>query len=260
MTRDLRFRFTGIVFFITFAAALLLTQCGVQLCQAQVTGNGGKNGGSEVLVAAIGVAAVLFTSEGLGFILSTLWMFQWYLRAGSKFSFSDYSDMWSDLAYDIKQAVLDECTSAIDAGSSSGREHRHLSKRLQEYVLDVYLSYFWQQAPPQLVQWVSRRVTTYLIYMSACTATAVAVGMSSALIWQLKLGWTVWNWLILLFAAVLAFTFYFNGRVSHTEGFQMIELWQSAMFNTEVRSALRTLRGQSTESEGCHTSQDAVIM
>lgn len=255
MTRDLRFRFTGIVFFLTFALAMLLTKQGIGMCQAQLAA-GGSN---AVVVAAIGVAAALFMSEGAGFMVSSLWMFTWYVRAGKDISFSGYSAMWSELAYDIKQEVIDKSTRSTGADSQSKTGQAGWRRRLHKYSPDVYLSYFWQRAPTQLVQWVSRRVTTYLICMSACTATAVAVGMSWLIILLLGLGWTRWNWVIVLVAAALAIIFYFNGRVSYREGFQMLELWQTAMFEPELCSALTQLVKQSAQSEACDASGESIV-
>lgn len=255
MTRDLRFRFTGIVFFITFAAAMLLSEELPGMVQAQLA----KGGSNEVVVAAIGAAAALFMSEGAGFMISSLWMFTWYMRAGKDISFSGYSSMWSKLAYDIKQEVIDTSTPSTDAAPQSKTGQAVWRRRLHKYSPDVYLSYFWQRAPAQLVRWVSRRVTTYLICMSACTATAVAVGMSSLIILLLGLGWTQWNWVLVLVAAALATVFCFNGRVSYREGFQMLELWQTAMFEPELRSALAQLAKQSAQSEACDASRESIV-
>jgi hypothetical protein len=229
------------VFFTALATALLVTEQAQCLLQALLS-DGGSN---DVVVAAIGAAALLFTSEGAGFVLSSLWMFWWYLRAGKSRSFSGYSLMWSDLAYDIKKQLTDRLSSQNRLASQLETEQPLWALRLEDYSADVYLSYFWQQAPAELVQWVSRRVTTYLICMSACTATAVAVGTSSAMIQLLGFGWTGWNWLILFLECVLAFIFYFDGKVAYREGFHMLELWETAMFEPELRTELTRMERDS---------------
>jgi hypothetical protein len=262
MTRDLRFRFTGLVFFIIFFGNLLVTQQGIDLWRALLADvteqvdhtetdeatNPVKDTDIEVLVAVIGAAVVFFTSEGAGFVLSSLWMLCWNLRAGPKVSFSGYSGMWNKLSYDMKDALLARSPSSSDLDAVSASEELRWVIRVQGYLPDVVLSYFWQQGPEELVLWVSRRFTTYFIYMSAITAVAVGLGASLLVIFMSPLEWTHSNCAVLAVSTLLGGAFWFNSRPARKEALQMLELWQCATLVPDARWALWGLRTASAQS------------
>jgi mannose-6-phosphate isomerase-like protein (cupin superfamily) len=219
----------GLMFYAVVLLFILATRRGATFLQSEPDGVQWL----ELGIAAVSLGVAFFTSDAVGYVFNSIWMFVWNARAGRRPEHGGYSYEWRRLSYDLKQETLNRYR---DCGGVQG-----MVNPWGQYSLDVFLSYFWQQAPVKLVEWVSRRHTVLhmarTVLMALASGAAVAVG----LIMGLGLGWTVLNTVglaaLLLFAAFIEY----NARGGRTEAWQMVNLWAAVGLDAPMGKTLRSL-------------------
>lgn len=232
--REVRFRFIGVLFYIIFLVSLLLTQGGVSLVRDLPT----QSNLYQVIVAVVGLGALLFTSEAVGYLFNNIFLFLWNIRGGFKPTFGGYSLEWNKLSYNLKRKIIEHYEN-ISSNSNQEQQHQRFDKRWKGYSADVFSSYFWQQSPKSLVEWVVRRHTVYFTSMSAIIGIISSLLLSGIVTWGFGLGWTVANTVFILFLAGLMIMIWFNAQCARIEGRQMIDLWLSGALNPKMQRTLK---------------------
>lgn len=223
--RQQRIRYVGLLFFATVSASLLTTSSGLTAILDFWRNPSASQ--SSILAVAITGGIAFFSAEEIGFIFNGVFAAFWRLRGG-------YSGEWKRLDHNFKKIVLEK--SPLDAG-------------LGEYREDVFLSYFWQQGPKPVVEWVSRRYDVFFSGMTAITGLTVASIISCLSIWWFTMGFTYWHVLILGVALALIGTIRYNSVAAKTEGWQMVDLWARGKGDPVMSRALRDVSTQAVSPQ-----------
>jgi hypothetical protein len=191
MTRDMRFRFIGLVFYVLLVMNILMTNQVWRSLFGCGNGNSGI-GTAQVIIGAVSLGAVLFTSEAMGYLFGTVFLVIWEYFGG-------WSKVWSGLKAREKalgtdgkehgralQALVDNSAdpNCEPKGSKSRRGAAKCKALLRRVFLfrakgdplleDVFFSYFWQRAPKDLVDWPLRRSLSVVTNGSIVVALAFA--------------------------------------------------------------------------------------
>lgn len=233
MSREQRFRHAGILFYAVLAMAVLSTRWGAEL----VDRVGTSRDATGIFLTAIGAGAAILTSESMGFVFNLIAVFFWNLTGGRKPESSGYAAEWGNLTYDFRHEVerrYNMVASASSAVDDKGRPR----KRWNEYGGDVFLSFFWQQAPSSLVGWVSRRHSAFFGGISAVCALGIGVVASIGIIAAYGMGLRAYTVMVFVLSAALAFALFHNALGAKREAWQFIDLWQRSLFDADLKKAL----------------------
>lgn len=220
MTRDMRFRFIGVVFYVFVLAGILMTERAWDSLLSCADGSGVAT--AQLVISAVGVGAVLLTSEAIGYLFGTVFLVIFELRGG-------WSRIWkplleSDSAPDELKTLIRDMQ-ANRAERKSKKIFRRLflvSRREDPFLDDVFFSYVWQQAPKELVNWPLRRSLSFINNWSMVVALAFAWLISAVPI--LCFGLHQRLLIPLLLTAVLAWALIANAFQNKNELVQFIDV------------------------------------
>jgi hypothetical protein len=237
--REQRIRFLGFLFYLVLALHLVLTPQGISLLNQSLTD---PPDSSATLTALLGLGVLLFSSEGCGYLLSSAIRFVWNVYGWPPEG--GYSAEWRrNLSCSLKEEFIDRYAKkvrSLDTDESPPGMKDHLAA----YTEDMYLSYFWQQAPSPLVQWVSRRHSAFFIGWSATLALGLGNLLGVAIIGLSELGMGTLNWTIIAVSLPLMAFSAINAQVAKKEAWQVIDLWQSRAADPALDGVLRELDSQ----------------
>jgi quercetin dioxygenase-like cupin family protein len=237
MMREQRTRYAGILFYLVFGLSLLFTESGMKLVQGLQT----RADLSGILFPLIALGVAFFTSEPIGFLFTSVLFFFWNVRGGRKPEFGGYAAEWRKLSYDFNSEIINryDSSNSLENGARKG----HAEEQWKEYGPDVFLSYFWQQGPRTLIDWVSRRHTAFFLGLSAIVAIALALILSTIIIVKLQMGWTLGTLSIFLISFMLAAFFGYNAQGARKEAWQMMDIWMRSAFDPQLGRALQDING-----------------
>jgi hypothetical protein len=237
MSRDLRIRSAGILFYIVLAMSLLVTHVSVNFLR-NLSFQPAQTDFYQLVTAALGLGTILFTSDAIGYLFSSIHIFMWNIVRGRFHQGrGGYSAEWQRLEYDLKAHIIKEFSLALRSSADQDR-HRKIQKRWESYSSDVFLSYFWQQAPQGIVDWTSRRHTAFFTGMSTVIAIGLGLSISAIVISAFRMGWTNANWYITAISAIVAFMLYMNAQYARKEAFEIMDLWLSGKLNPQLQKIL----------------------
>ena len=238
MTREQRQRYAGTVFYLVLAASLFLTESGVGLVQSLQA----DVDLYQAMVALVALGGVFFTSEPIGILFNAVHVFLlWNVKGWRRPEFGGYAAEWRKLSYDLKRETV-ERSEALGAVQDKRQRSSAAEQGWKQYGPDVFLSYFWQQAPQPLIQWVSRRHTVFFVNRANILAIGIALLLSTVLIQGLGLVWTLGTCCVFVASCILVVFFEYNARSARTEAWQMIDLWMHAAFDSRVGKAIEDIR------------------
>ena len=245
MTREARIRSAGILFYIVLLVTLLLTQEGVQFTtdilnnvseNTEDTQNAENRDWAGTLVAVATLGTAVLTSDAIGWVFSEITMC--ILTKGRPGYF--YAMEWGKITCDLKGRIIENYERPRDPQHSD--KDAGLDERWKGYSADVFLSYFWQQGPEKIVQWVSRRYTRFFITASSVCGMALALGLSIFLMWRFSLGMTVWWCCAVVISIAVMVSLRSSGAVARNEARQMVDIWLRAAFDEPMKTALNTMK------------------
>ena len=245
--REQRFRFLGLIFSFVFLLGLSLTRTGWNFLSAVAEGRSLD----EALVAIIGLGVVFFSSEGAGYLINSVVVFVWNIRGGGKPTKGGYSREWENLSYHLERRVIKEYHDILKRRKQ--RKDALFDRRVEGYGADAFFSYFWQQAPEGLVQWVSRRHTALFTGWGAIVAASLGFLLSGVIALGWGLGWTVGNSVMMALVVVFAVIIWYNAWYAQVEARQSIDLWLAGAFNPGMQRALRNISGLFSQAQGDET-------
>jgi hypothetical protein len=254
MTREIRLRCSALLFLVTIilhfglsgkGSCFLITTL-TKLSSVEPVETQAIIGIYSILAGLLGTAVAFFASEAMGLLFSSIWgcLLSLLPRKGTFFDFKSigkiYESEWQGLHFSLSKYVIKKYENAEKNDTNKGR----IKERLRHFSDDVYLSYFWQRANKQLVEWVSRRYTSLFVYGSAFVGLLLANLLSFLLILNLGLNVAQGNWILLIVSLLFIVIFYRFALVSGTEALQMIDLWLMNASDTNIRVILKRLDRQ----------------
>ena len=243
MTREMRFKFIGITFYIVLLANLLLTkdaQLFLEQCQSAELS-------PQVIIAALSFGAMLLTSDAIGYLFGTVFLFIWDVFFGG------WSWFYGDIGVDKR--VL----KAYRAARGKVSESDKLENELRTFVHDAFFSYFWHRAPKGLAAWASRRHLAFLINCSIIIAFCAAYGLSIAIVGAsalLTAAHCVLHLVVFALIVMLVANFLFSLRDIK----QLATLWFRGGFNEKLGEALKGIEDglRGIEGVGQAACEDAI--
>ena len=239
MTRELRLKLAGILFYLIFALNLAFSAKGIDFLLALPSRSEGS-GTYQAVAAVLGLGALLFTTEAIGYVFSNLHLLWWNIIRGKfKHEKAGYSAEWENLGYNMKATII--TTYNNSSHQAGGKDHLEFERQWEFYTPDVFLSYFWQQAPKGIVDWAMRRNTAYFSGCSTVIGLALALILSGWIIHRWGFGWTDWNTSILVSTLFLSAIVYWNAQHSRKEAWQIIDLFLAEKLNPRFRHVLNQI-------------------
>lgn len=247
MTREIRWRTAGILFYLVFIFNLIVTRTGQDTAHTLILSTTPTNSFQvllTLLVAGIGV----FTSDAIGYAINTVVFFWWdILRGGFQVGKGGYSAEYErsgNYAIRIRDVIIEEYRREPKDLNNDALTalHERFEKKWGGYSPDVFLSYLWQYAPKYIDGWDTGRYTAFFTNMSSATGILFGLLLSSIIILTQNIGWTSINYAIVVIAAICMVMFYANGRYAREEAWQIVDLWVAGLVNPRLRMALRKLR------------------
>ncbi len=236
MTRALRLRPAGILFYLIFAFNILSTNSSINFFTSnKIEFN------FQTLAAIIGVGVILFTSDAIGFIFASIHTFFWNFGTNIfKLGEGGFSKEWKKLTFDIKSHLLEEYqmrNTLIDTVDTNDK----IIDKLQTYTQDVLVSYFWQQAPSPIVAWAMRRHTAFFTGMSTITGIILGITISGIVVIIGGMGFSIFH----IFNFLLPFLIYIlwmNAKHARLEALQIIDLWFGGILDPKLKSILEKVQ------------------
>jgi len=229
--RAIRFRFVGMVFYTVLVICLVATDKVMDYLSTSFS----QIDVSLAIIPILSLGAAFFTSEGIGYLFNSLFLFLANIKKGYYPGESFYSLEWENLSYNLKKEILERChrTQLNTQGNSSELNY----KTIEWYGNDVFLSYYWQQAPKTLADWVSRRHTAYFTGMTTVTCIISALLLSLILSSTLDLGLSAPFYISMTCFFVFTPMILYNSLNARLEARHMINLWLINAFDPSVRCA-----------------------
>jgi quercetin dioxygenase-like cupin family protein len=234
MTRESRIRNTGLLFYLVLLTSLILTDSGSELLCELMTN---FDDTSRVGIAIVSLGLAFFTSEPIGYVFNSIYIFLWNVRGGRRPEFGGYAAEWRKLTWDPKTETLKR----YEAGATMDGQAQPIKRpegHWEKYSPDVFLSYFWQQAPKSLVSWVSRRHTVFFMGRSVIVGMGLAMFLSVLFVLGFNMGWTLETIIVLVMTAILMAFIEYNVRGARTEAWEMVDLWIAKTFDRRMRKAV----------------------
>lgn len=262
MTRELRYGAAGIIFYLLLVLNLLATQYSRNLLQKLflplLTTSSQIDSANtyQVIIAIIGLGALIFTSNTIGYLFGSIYIFLWNNIPG-RFHRGEggYSAEWKKLSYDIKTLIIEKYKQA-SRQLEENPSHDKFERQWETYSADVFLSYFWQRAPRDIVDWAVRRHTAFLTGMSTIIGISLALLLSITLIIGSNLGWNFSNFIISTVGFLMIFIIYNNAQHARSEAWQIIDLWLAHSLNPYLTPILdQTLQ----KSESITSKQETTV-
>lgn len=223
MDREQRWKYVGTVFYLVFAASLLLTNKGIELTSSFLSSSTTYG----PIIVAIGIIVGFLTSGQVGYIFNTLYVCYWnFFRGG-------YNAELEKLTYNLKDELIKQYET----------NNRTLNGNLKKYGLNVFLSYFWQQEPGHLIDWVARRYTIYFVNMVNIFGIILALVISWSIIWWFNMGPNLYTIVILVASIIFIRISYYNAHVSKEEASQMLDVWVFGVLDPKMNESIKKFKG-----------------
>jgi len=235
MIREQRFRYVGTVFYFTFLLNLLLTDTGLKFGSTLFS----DSSQIQVFITALSLGALFFTSDAIGYLLSTIIRFAWNLW-GYLAGDGGYSREWKKkLRIPIKENIIKSLSEKPK--EEQPNENESIQVALNKYHYDVFVSYFWQRAPKPILEWVTRRHSAMFINWSCILSITLSYCIFIIIILTQKLGWTDLNTIFCIFNSFLFFALLFLSHIARREAWQMVDFWFYNLNHLESGAKLEEL-------------------
>jgi hypothetical protein len=169
-----------------------------------------------------------------------------------------YSAEWKNLGYNqFKWYIIGQYERAPKT-TDDDSQHQNFEKQWPSYSADVFLSYFWQQAPEGIVNWAARRNIHHIISMANVIGIGLGLIFSVIFVLTANMGWTALNTWIAVIAVLVTFMLYKNAQYARTEAWQIVDLWLADVLNPQLHTVLDDIRKRmaiDTEKETATTER-----
>lgn len=235
MSREIRINLSGTLFLIFFAINVAVTNKSIDFLRALFTQTNVPKI-HQVIVALFGLVAIFLTSHAVGYIFSSAYLFSYTKIKSRKKRGGSFYSMESDfLSYDIKN-LLRKNYSKTSSEDKEG-QHAKFDKQWLAYEPDVFVGFFWNQAPESLVSWVSRRQTVFFAGMTNFLSIICGIVLSYGIIFYSDLGWSYIHTGVALCSFYALSAIYSNAQYARKEARQLVDLWFAAKQNRKFEMA-----------------------
>ena len=244
MTRETRFKYAGILFYTVLVVNLLLSERGWNLifnegCSLQL---------NEAIVALLGTGVALFTSEGIGYVFSTIAFCIWNIWDGGIVLGHGYEIQSKRLSIKLRDKVKESYvrinkTEPPNPGIFSEPDYS-LFRQKGGCGFDVFHNFFWQGAPKHILNWAERG--NNMLHTGRAVKCAIFIGLSISwiIIWKYQLAPTLRNLIFSLSYIIAMVIIWIVSYNSHKTSIQMLELWLSWVFNDDVHLAMEDIKAK----------------
>ncbi len=225
--RDLRYKFSGMIFTIVLVLMMCLSDDG----NSFINNLRNHNSISDSIGGIVAVAALLFASEAVGYIIYSIFFFSWNRYGGLLNVRGGFSREWDKLDINLKERLL----AFIENEAGEPKK----TKPFHRYTPDVFFSYYFHSVTPKSVHdWSQRRYENFFAQMSALSALILGTMTSTFLLMCYHCGWSFANTIASIFIVVLSIVLFINGYQAKLEGRQMVELWLYSISDDDIKNAL----------------------
>ena len=232
MDRQSRLRISGLIFLLVLVFELLATCEGSAFSQSLLS----QDLAVSTAQLLVGAALVIFASDSVGYILSSLTVFVFNQRNG-------YSGQYARaLSYShFPQVLRNEYQ---DARTSENEEpvHFNFERSWPRFTPEQLLVYFFWHRPEvenRLEAWVERRNTAYFTALSSCMGIVLATITAACWILVGRLHPTPWNGAILALSLGMVAVLAINGLAAMRDGLAAIDLVIAGHINPAIRRVFR---------------------
>jgi hypothetical protein len=215
--RELRNSVPGWIFCIVFVSHLVSSQKFMHWFIDMLKGFSFFTGNNETFFSILLGIFTIFGAEAAGYIFSSLIFGYFNMRGG-------YHRIWKD---NFDARYLDEFKKKLTGIPLTSKHEKVLTTDL-----DNIFSFYWQTSKnKELVEWVSRRFTTYFLNLSISLAMAIG---------YLASWWARWatgdrypDITLLVIILVVSLVLYNNARHTIRDAVNVIIIWLYHNFSTE---------------------------
>jgi len=239
MPREMRWRTAGILFYLILVLSLMVTQVGQDFIR-NLFYSFAKADIYQVVLTILGTGLVLFSSDAIGFMFSTMVLFFWEgkFRPGR----GGYSSEWlRRTSYNIKDIIIEQYKNAPKTTKIESL-HKIFEKQWETYNPDIFLTFIWQFAPRYIDDWDTRKYSSFFTDLSTITGMFFGLVLSALIIWVWHMGFTLTHLIILLVSLAWIYMLWRNAQYARQEAWQMVDMWIAGFINPRLRKILNTLK------------------
>jgi hypothetical protein len=257
MQREFIYRPSGIIFYLFLILTLILTEPGLKFLNNLINFSDPKNDIdiSSAVVGFVSLGLLFFTSEGVGYIFSSIVYAIFNVRGGysglfkSKLTYNNYRSEIQNLYGRQKRAT----------GPMDARKFNEKITQFTDESLLVYFFWFRDQHVSPLDDWHTRRLTAYFTSRSSVVAILLAQIFGWFLIRMNGLQVSSYNLIWLAVSIILIVAFWVNGSAALKGALQVLDLWIAGATNPRFRKVLDTIHPlQSKPEENRNARTDAM--
>jgi hypothetical protein len=227
MERDFRFRVSGVIFFLIGLLHLAFTDKG----KCFILNLTNEPDTIQIIVAIISGVFLIFASDSMGFIFSTLFLFIFNIRDG-------YAGVYTRRIGNLKKTFMDIYNNS-ELQLPEDQSIKEFGERLNKYNTEHFLIYFLWHHPDgvndNLNKWVERRHTAYFTSYSIITAATIASLLSSLIIYIYDLSFTTQNQIIFMVTAIIFAILIRNGERAMRDAIAITDLHIAGFINPRVK-------------------------
>lgn len=230
MEREFRFRVSGVIFFLISLLHLSLTVHGKDFI-ASLTNQPDT---FQVIVAITSGVFLIFASDSIGFIFSTLFLFIFNLRGG-------YAGVYTRHLGYLNKFIVD-MYNEMELPLPKDYPVEEFGRRLRKYNMEQFLIYFlWHQpdgVSDNLSKWVERRHTAYFTSYSFIVAATIASCLSFLVIYIDDLGFTSMNITIFIITIIIFVMLVWNGERAMQDAIAITDFHFARFLNPKVKKII----------------------
>jgi len=234
MERGFRFRAAGLLFYVLVGLHLASSPgLGHWLSSAIQDGDL-----LAALTAAIAAGLLLFTSDAIGYLFSSMFVFAFNVLGGYA---TMYRHRLANNAY--RDAILEEVSRPLPRGRYAippGPFNESLADLNHDQLLCFFLWHV-EDVSGQLDDWVERRHTAYFTGWTAVLALALATLLPGLLAGSGLIAFSTVNWFIIAGTAILSAMLVFNAEKAMRDNFGVLDLAIARKLNPRVRAVYERL-------------------
>ncbi len=233
MERNLRFRVSGVIFFVIFISQLALSNSGLFNILSFIIKPPEQE--PQVIPAIISALFLFFASEPIGYIFTSISLFVFNLFGG-------YAGLYSRKIGNLDKDIIDEYKNIMDT-LPNDKLQKNFYKRIKNYNTEQFFIYFfWHRingANDNLSSWVERRFTAFFISFSFLTSTIIALSSSIITIYFFNFGFNLLNLISFIISILLTVILAVNGEKAIDDAIAITDFHVASFINPIIQVQLK---------------------
>jgi len=239
-SREERYRYSGLIFFLSFLTYIFSTKNGIDFLQ-EFMNNYYDIDLIDSLLPIVGLGIAIFTAEPIGYLFNQIYIMIWNLNWNFlKPDYGGYSSEWSKIEYNIKDKILEEL-SDINQDPEILKENENATEKLKDISLDVISSYFMQYSPTYIQNWILRRYSIFFTNRTNNLSLFFSTMLSLLIIHKYGFGFSSTYIIVMLFWFFILLCFFYNAKGARTQARHMLELWLIIQTNNKIANSFKNI-------------------